>query len=186
MVRSSGHSAPNSAPVQAAIPPCRDTGEARLPVYVNGLAIHQTTLACRTPISANRWASSWEHTCCSQGIIGWASPWAGAAHPQAASCRASSCHVPSCCTDTRLTDVLHRPKRRLTEPLRCQRPPLGSITGCGAWSAMRLPACARVGHTGVIRSRMPSRSNATHTACGGARVGGRGCQSPGVPRCLVV
>ena len=39
--------------------------------------------------------------------------------------------------------------RRLTETLLCQRPHLCGIIGFGTWSAMRLPACARVGNTGL-------------------------------------
>jgi hypothetical protein len=70
MMTSSGNISPNSAAVKAAIPPCRGVCEARPPVYVNFRSTYQNALSCRTPNSANRAASSWEHTWCSMGIIG--------------------------------------------------------------------------------------------------------------------
>src|SRR5262245_9070276 len=101
MMISSGNISPSSAAVKAAIPPCRGACEARPAVYVTFRSTHQNTLSCRTPNSANRVASSWEHTWCSMGIIGLTSHVAGSANTPEASCRTSSSHGPSWCLNTR-------------------------------------------------------------------------------------
>ena len=121
-------------------------------MYVTFPSTHHNTLSCRTPNAANRVASAWEHTWCLTGIIGWTSPLVGTAPTYTVPCRVSSCHVPSCGTNPRCTAVLHRPKAA-PAPLDGTRavptPQLCGIMSCGAWSAMRLPALARVSHPGL-------------------------------------
>jgi hypothetical protein len=74
--------------------------------------ITRTVAPHAPPNSANRVASSREHTWCSSGIICLASHVAGSARTQAETCRASSFFILSCYTPTHCTEVRHRLKGR--------------------------------------------------------------------------